>query len=57
MEIEGWERLCKAKDMLLEEKKAEQEKMIDLVKKQLEKIGADTTNFEVCVYLSQPTTV
>lgn len=39
MAVEGLERICRAKDNLLEEKKAEQRKIIEMLQKQMAKDG------------------
>ena len=50
MEIEGWERLCLAKDKLIEEKNAEQRQMIEQVRQRLEEIGTDPQLLQVIAY-------
>ena len=47
MEIEGWERLCQAKDKLIEEKNAEKRQMIEQVRQRLEEIGTDPQLLQV----------
>ena len=47
MEIEGWERLCQAKDKLIEEKNAESRQMIEQIKQRLEEIGTDPQLLQV----------
>ena len=47
MEIEGWERLCQAKDKLIEEKNEEKRQMMEQVRQRLEEIGTDPQLLQV----------
>ena len=47
MEIEGWERLCQAKDKLIEEKNAEKRQMMEQIRQRLEEIGTDPELLQV----------
>ena len=47
MEIEGWERLCQAKDRLIEEKNAEKRQIMEQVRQRLEEIGTDPQLLQV----------
>ena len=47
MEIEGWERLCQAKDRLIEEKSAEKRQLMEQVRQRLEEIGTDPQLLQV----------
>ena len=47
LEVEGWERLCQAKDKLLEEKNAENMQMIEKIGQKLEELGTDPQLLQV----------
>ena len=50
LEIEGWERLCQAKDKLLEEKNAEKIQMEEYMRQKLEELGTDPKLLQVPVH-------
>ena len=47
LEIEGWERLCQAKDNLLEERNAENKQMIEQIKQKLVELNVDPNLLQV----------
>jgi coenzyme F420-reducing hydrogenase delta subunit len=52
LEIEGWERLCQAKDNLLEEKNAENKQMMEQIKQKLEELNIDPNLLQVTTIMS-----
>ena len=52
LEIEGWERLCQAKDKLLEERNAEKKQMMEQIKQKLEELNIDPNLMQVRTVMS-----
>ncbi len=50
--MEGWERLCQAKDKLLEERNAENKQMMEQIKQKLEELNIDPNLLQVITIMS-----